>query len=550
MLISHLRNIRERIDKINPLVLAIMLFSILLILCLPTYNCTSARGDLGEYINNPVRIMYGDLPYRDFWLLFPPGEVFFPFFIYKLFGVNVNFVLLFSLIVSIFVVISSFFLGRLIFKNNFFALLVAILVFFNGILTLYIGPTYIHIHLLLLFLSAFFFVRYLERNNIKELFLAGILIGLAFFFKLEVVCSALVAFSLILIIYSNFNKKPFNYYIKSLAIFFIGILLVLSFIFIAFIEIWPIMLKAIAIESVSHAISATKYSSTSIELIVYWNYFFGAIEKIIESGDVFYLIKAFYRLTKLVNVAFSYLLPFLLISISLWYFWSKKLKNYEKIIVLFFLLWGILTLPKALTLDMSHLTPSLTPLFFLLVFFFQKSSKYDNKILKYGLFFVILILLTSVPLFLGKIVVCLKICSFEVSAPGGTLLFFNELEAKEVNEVIHFVNKNTDEGDYIFVVGWEAPPFYALTNRRNPTYYDSLIDVEARPSEEKEKNICNNLLKKNVKLIIYYASFESDKKEFTTLNSLPILQTCIKDNFELVKKQEYCQIYLPRKKMN
>ncbi len=66
----------------------------------------------------------------------------------------------------------------------------------------------------------------------------------------------------------------------------------------------------------------------------------------------------------------------------------------------------------------------------------------------------------------------------------GKLLFESESEATSVNSAIEFINKNTHEGDYIFVTPWFVPPFYALTNRKNPTYYDSVIDLIVRPSNE------------------------------------------------------------------
>ena len=140
---------------------------------------------------------------------------------------------------------------------------------------------------------------------------------------------------------------------------------------------------------------------------------------------------------------------------------------------------------------------------------------------------------------------------YEVSTEYGTLLFQNESEAIDVNDVISFINKNTDEGDYIFVTPWFAPPFYALTDRKNPTYYDSLIDLVARPSDEKQIKVCNDLLNKDTKLIIHYADWGFDnKEELQFLNACPILQRCIEDNFKLVEKYGHYWIYVPKKSQN
>lgn len=72
---SFLVTVKEKSDNINPLLLAMILFMIFLLLLVTTHNLRTAEGDLAEYLNNPLRVINGELPYRDFWLLFPPGVV-------------------------------------------------------------------------------------------------------------------------------------------------------------------------------------------------------------------------------------------------------------------------------------------------------------------------------------------------------------------------------------------------------------------------------------------------------------------------------------------
>ncbi|MCD6572828.1 MAG: hypothetical protein J7K95_01870 [Thermoplasmata archaeon] len=194
--------VKEKVDKINPILLVMTLFMIFLLLPLATYNRTSAGEDMAEYINNPLRVINGELPYRDFWLLFPPGEVFLPALIYRVFGLNINILLIFSVVISAFVGLFSFLLGRSIFRDNFFASIAAMLVFFNGITRWYLGYTYIHMYFLLLLISTLLFIKYLRNNGAIELFLAGIFIGLAFLFKLYVVGAAFLALFLTIFIHS------------------------------------------------------------------------------------------------------------------------------------------------------------------------------------------------------------------------------------------------------------------------------------------------------------------------------------------------------------
>jgi len=537
--------VKEKVDKINPIILAMTLFMIFLLLSLATYNRTTAGGDMAEYINNPLRVINGELPYRDFWLLFPPGEVFLPALIYRVFGLNINILLIFSVVISAFVGLFSFLLGRSIFRDNFFATIVAMLVFFNGTTGRYF---------LLLLISVLLFIKYLRNNGAIELFLTGIFIGLAFLFKLYVVGAAFLAFFLTIFIHSNFDAKPFSHSVKHVAILFSGVLPVLGIASLALMDIWQCMVKEIVIESVSHGTSMNlPYFNDSI---LYLRLILTDLKRVWETGGCFYVVKMFYHLAIFINITISYLLPFLLVGISIWYLIDKKLEKSAKVIVLFFLFWGMFTFPKALgRSDICHLALSITPLFFLLIFLLQKSiEKIEEnktsfgKFITYGLVVITFLLLVSVPLFLVQTGFVLVRPHYEVSTKYGTLLFQNESEAININDVIRFINKNTDEGDYIFVTPWFAPPFYALTNRKNPTYYDSLIDLVARPSDEKQKRVCNEILNKDTKLIIHYADWGFDNKpELQFLSTCPILQRCIEDNFELVEKYGRYWIYVPKK---
>jgi len=268
-----------------------------------------------------------------------------------------------ALILTAFVGIFSFLLGRLIFRDNFFATTSATLVFFNGI-TYYLGFAYIHMYFLLLLISAFFFIKYLRNNSALELFFTGFFVGLAFLFRLYEVGAAFFAFLLIIFIHSKFDGKPFNHSIKSIAVFCSGNLLVVGLASLALIEIWQSMVKEIAIESLLHGTSMNlPYFTNSIS---YLGLILTDLKGVSETGEYFYAMKIFYYLANFINVTLSHLLPFLLVGISIWYLIGKKLEKSDKVVVLFFLLWGMFSFPKALgRSDMSHLAPSITPLFFL-----------------------------------------------------------------------------------------------------------------------------------------------------------------------------------------
>lgn len=228
------------------------------------------------------------------------------------------------------------------------------------------------------------------------------------------------------------------------------------------------MVKEIVIESVLHG--------TLMNLPYFVNTILCLKQKILANlkgvkTEEYSYMMIFYDLTIFIVVIPSYLLLLLLVGISIWYLVGEKLKKSDKVIVLFFLLWGMFTFPKALgRADISHLVPSITPLFFLLIFLLQKGIKlfeknktFLEKFITYG--FIITTFLLLVPASVNSLRwMALLIPHHEVSTDYGRLLFLNESAAKDVNSVIEFINKTTQEEDYIFVTPWYAPPFYALTN--------------------------------------------------------------------------------------
>jgi len=98
------------VDKKSPQFISLFLGIFVFLLLFVNYNHTDGGGDLAEYLNNPLRVINGELPYRDFWLVFAPGEVILPALIYEIFGLNINLLLLFSITISTLTFLGAFFI--------------------------------------------------------------------------------------------------------------------------------------------------------------------------------------------------------------------------------------------------------------------------------------------------------------------------------------------------------------------------------------------------------------------------------------------------------
>jgi len=573
--------VKERLDSIDPYPFAGALFLIFFVFPLFCHGHPEVAADVGRYVNDALRVVNGELPYKDFWLYFPPGEVFLPAFIYKVFGVNVNIVLISSVFISALVGLASFLLSRLIVKDNSLALLSASLVFFGGLPATY-GNLYLRpvTYFLFLLVSAYLLLLYFEGETFRKLFLSGIFIGLAFFFKIYEVGGAFVAFVIAIILHYRLSNRAFNYCFKPVMIFCGGALLSFALLTFPLIKIYPIMLKQIIVESISTGVAVPSFYFQ--DSVVWLGYTLESFELFCKTGEVFYGLKAFINLVRLINATLLYLLPFLLIPVSFLYLSNRGSGHRDRITVLFFLMWGLLVLPKILArCDLSELSPSTTVLSFLLVYLLKrypgsqikKKSAMDSLITTGLAVVAILLLATSILPHIRNLVSALKRPHYEVNARNGTLLLEDKLEAESINSVISFIEKNTKEGDYIYAPEGNGPLLHALTNRRSPTYYGRTTELFYVPDKgEALRRACNDLIQKETKLIIHYHGGEGESRIFRYLEDrypffkglaeqaelayqaevydfqdrCALLYRFIEDNFERVAEYGQYWIYVPR----
>ncbi|MBI4232157.1 hypothetical protein HY605_02900 [Candidatus Peregrinibacteria bacterium] len=494
----------SKINKIGPIYVAAFLFVLFGVFAFLTYNYTGAYGDLAEYLNNPLRVLNGELPYRDFWLLFPPGEVMLPAFLYRIFGLNVNVLLSALALIHGFIGMLAFLAGKKLFDDNLKAVLLAVLMFFLGVNHVYILP---------LLLALMFFA---DRRN----FWVGVFVGLAFYFRFFVGGAAAAAFFLSILLRDR---------LKGALLYSLGGFLAVLLVYAPLYGIWPDIWQAVVWDSLQHG--------TSMNL----PYFVEAGARLhdfkvsLGNGNVFDILYQFGRAGVTVLL---YLLPFLVGTMSVFYL-SGKGSNKLRGMVFFFFMWMFFAFFKALgRSDISHLVHALTPALFLLVFFLGVKG---FRLLSSAL---IALLLIQVLLNLWSQIKLLTEPSYEVSTEYGSLKLDDKEEAEALKNVLDTILAETDEGDYIFVDFWDASPIYALTNRMNPTYYDSLIDFVARPLDEKQEKLCADLLEFKPKFVVHNAQWMFDgKEEFKFENAAPILVECVEENFELVGEWDDYSLY-------
>ena len=328
---SRLIAIKKWLDGINPIIVGALLLIFFLSLTLPAYNHTSAGGDMGEYLNNAVRVVHGELPYQDFWLLFPPGEVYLPAILYAVFGINANIVLASVAIISALTGLAAYFLGRQVFNDNVLAVTSAIFVFFNGLTAPY---------MLLLLIAAYFVSRFIRTGTRNYLIFAGISTGVGFLFRFHEVGAALLAFAIAVALYLLLNDHKPGDILKSVGIMCLCAFALPAIIVLPLLGIWPQMLYQVTIETVMQG-SALRIPyfpdyRPYVELII------ASLNGFINSGGPGQLKDAIFYTTEGLSIYTLYLLPLIVTLVSIYYLTRKSSSNSDKAIIVLFTLWGII----------------------------------------------------------------------------------------------------------------------------------------------------------------------------------------------------------------
>jgi hypothetical protein len=160
-------------------------------------NPDGVTPDMGEFLNNPVRMLHGELPYRDFWLILAPGEVLLPAFLYEL-GFGFDGVMRLMAVVSVSIGLLAFAIARGMFGSDWLAALTACLVFFNGLTYHHQWFQYIHVYLLGALLGVGCLMRFASSGRARDLFFCGLFLGLGMSFRFYYAGGAAAACCLVL----------------------------------------------------------------------------------------------------------------------------------------------------------------------------------------------------------------------------------------------------------------------------------------------------------------------------------------------------------------
>ena len=423
--------------------------------------------DEGFAVFNASRILDGDIPYKDFWQIYPPGQGYLLSIIFKIFGESLLVSRIFDTLSRFIIVYSIWIITK---KLNLGYLSYLSIILTSILLSSVNAYSYVAILSTSIGLvSNIFFIYFLKNQKLFWLILSGILAGLNFLFRWDIGSYFFVSISISIIINALRNNKgqsffvSFGYFISpviTILIFGYGMIIHISGFsnFLDQVFLFPILKL--------HEVRGLPYPSFLSPLQFFLNLFSNSKEA---------------NFVELMNWHYFYF-PILIFILNflLWLKKSVKLNSYMLIKINLSLL-GLLLFAQALSrFDYAHVFPSLLISSVLYISFFNKD--FFRRLLIAEKFLISLLL----P---GFICFNFLIPVIQISNYDPVFDCYSRIDKancirinQDQEHAINFIRANTHENEKIFVGNQRHDliyvndiGFYFLSDLRSVTAFSDLF---------------------------------------------------------------------------
>lgn len=485
-------------------------------------------GDEGVALTNAWRISYGEIPYRDFFIISSPFSFFSTAIILKIFGPSIvvgriiSLILAFGIIFILNLVLNKI-TGDIYLKIMSFSLLVPFGVSYWPI------PSHHWWADLLCLLSIYFFFAadtkeqsQAEQNstnfaNWMSIFLSGLFCALAVW-TLQDQGGYLFIMLFVFFVYNLYKKNERerkDFYFNYLFLFLSGFI----FATIPF-SLW--LLPTAGISRLFQDLvlfplkSYHKLEGHTFALFSGWD----QVYQIFSQG--LFLKAPIYSLTMAIITLFFFLMPVVSIF-SLVYGKSKKFCRGEKIFLVFSLfVSGILTsLHRWSFTNMVWALPLLLPS---LIFLFEGKIKKVARII--SLVLTISAILFSISFYrLSSLDRMVSVCG-----KGGCVKTFRSNYSFSVKEAVSYLDKNSKENETLFCAGFNSLINF-LTLLKNPTPFSDFVDYNTSSQYE---NLIKSIEEKKVDWVLI-----PKNKSKTNLK----IEDFVAKRYEKRFENNFCRIY-------
>lgn len=521
----------------------VILFCLLFVISFSYFQYGYRYFDLGTYhydegivAYGALRILDGNIPYRDFWTLYAPGEFYLLAGIFKIFGISLNITRLFAITVLSLTVCSIYLLIKKLCSRVFGVLAFLLSLIWLKSYMVYNRPG--QLTMLFFILCSFSLINFINSGRNKWLIITGILSGVIGLFRQDFGFYIFVSIFLV-ILFRRLNhsevkewKARLNLILKNELLILLGPLIVI------------------------------------LPLLVYF-IFKSAFKEFINDAVIF-PITVYPKVRDLpfpelkVNSLIFYLplFIFLLTSIRLlFYNWQVKIKDTVPWLTLFFLFSGLgLFNYTNVRVGISHLLPTMIPAIILFILLFHnllnnltRKAIYFYKSLIWAvasLICLVLIFYLTKPSFLVYSKQPMPISKMQrkegllnINRAYG---FYDDSELAQSQALaIQYIQGKTDKHEKIFVgnlrhdrVVNSDVMFYFLSERHSATKYYELHPGLIN-TQRVQKEIINDLIKANVRYIILWSDPRNvninEPNESSKSSGVTTLDNFIQKNYKIEK---------------
>jgi 4-amino-4-deoxy-L-arabinose transferase-like glycosyltransferase len=516
--------LRHGCKGIQSIITTVILFCLLLIL-LVSIKTPFKIYDEGSVVFNATRIMNGDVPYRDFWAIYPPGQFYSLATLFRIFGTTLFVVRIYDTIVRFVIVISLYFIAKKI-TSRPLALLVCI---FSTLLLasarFYAYPVFPSMALILLsFLSLF---EYYNTKLRRWLFLTGVLTGISVLFRWDIGLYSFISVIMTIVLFHFFyvmnetksSGKIFFVISEQVFILSFGVLLFV----LPFYGYWCLR------SGFNNLWSQIVTFPALVHRDLRWKPYPSIIPPLIPLNLGLLGIRINYP--KFLNWLQFYL-PIVVYCIAIIHFFILLIKKRLSFNIQFFgstalLFLGVLLFAQALSrYDYIHILPSSIIALLILIFLVDRLLLIlKNLVIKYS--FILLLTLFIFIYFISPVRILLY--TINNFSPFGC---YSNIERagcvyirKDQEQAVEYIRAHTKNSESIFVgnrrhdiIFLNDIGFYFLSNRPSATKYHELFPGVATTLLIQEV-IVRDIELKNVNWIVFFNEPESGEPNASSVYS-------------------------------
>lgn len=507
------------------------------------FNFGFHKFDEGIIVYGAQRVLSGDIPYRDFWGYYPPGQFWLIAGLFKLFGSELIVEHTFSVIMHCAVSIVIYLIAR-----KLVSLKAALLAWFLALLWIntYNFANPMPVALWLSLTSSLFLLKFLFEKGKYLLLIAGLLSGFSLLFRDDIGFFTAIGASLWLSMFSFFSSLStgksasdrIKITIKYLSLYTFGWLLILV----------PISFYLMSSGAMKYMLNDLLTYRRSI----YLQDFFLRLPAILPNP--LYIFSGVLSLTDFLwqaAIRITFYFPSVMFIIVIAIFAREFLKGAYLIslkawCLLLFLFLGIMFhIQGYICADIWHLRPAIIVSTILLIYLMDNLKVFSKRNLVRAISAVFIPALTLFP-------VSVKLDTIKHIGNYSGVFAFKIERARGIifdkhwafyEDLVKFIQKNVPENERIFIANSRHERFYHvhdimlyfLANRTCATRYYILFPYLVNTSSFQEK-IVSDIERHKTRYIITYEDFLLGLKQNKLITRIPPLDNLIQQKFISVKQ--------------